>query len=75
MGKRIARILITLVGLFVGPGIVILVFEILFRIGGDNAYDQLPLWLNLAIFVLSGIASGVLFLFICLLYTSPSPRD
>lgn len=63
MAKNIARLLITLVGLFVGPGIVILVFEILLRVGGVNGYAISPL-LSLAIFIVSGIASGVLFLFL-----------
>jgi uncharacterized protein YacL len=63
MAKNIARFLITLVGLFVGPGIFILVFEILRHLGGGTGYTVSPL-LNLAIFVSSGIASGVIFLFL-----------
>lgn len=63
MAKNLARFLITLMGLFVGPGIVILVFEIILRLGGANAYN-FQLWVSLAIFVTSGIASGVLFLFL-----------
>ncbi len=64
MAKNIARFLITLMGLFVGPGIVILVFELLVRLGGANGYIQLPLWLNLVIFMTSGVISGIIFLFL-----------
>lgn len=64
MAKNLARFLITLMGLFVGPGIVILVFELLVRLGGANGYVQLPLWLNLVVFMTSGVTSGVIFLFL-----------
>ncbi len=63
MAKNIARLLITLMGLFVGPGIVILVFEVLAQVGG-GPHALLEPWVNLVIFVTSGIASGVIFLFL-----------
>lgn len=50
-------------GLFVGPGIVILVFQILTRLGGDEYVYTEP-WLKLLIYMASGIASGVFFLFL-----------
>lgn len=64
MAKNIARFLITLMGLFVGPGLVMLVFELMVRLGGANGYAQLPLWLNLVIFMTSGVTSGIIFLFL-----------
>jgi len=63
MAKNIARLLITLMGLFVGPGIVILVFEVMSQMG-DGRYTIFDPWMNLVIFMASGIVSGVLFLFL-----------
>jgi uncharacterized protein YacL len=63
MAKNIARLLITLMGLFVGPGIVILVFEVLSQIGGGR-YIVLEPWLSLVIYMTSGIVSGLIFLFL-----------
>lgn len=62
MGRKIARFFITLMGLFVGPGIVALVFEILTKISGTNAYTAMPEWINFLIFACSGIISGIIFL-------------
>lgn len=62
MAKNIARFFIILIGLFVGPGIVVLVFEVLSKLNGVNAYTMLVDWVSLIIFILSGIVSGLVFL-------------
>lgn len=64
MGRRIARFFITLVGLFVGPGLVALVFELIRRFNDGDLYTTLPEWASFLIFVLSGIISGLIFLFL-----------
>lgn len=62
MGKKIARVFITLVGLFVGPGIVALVFELLNGFNVIEGYGTLPQWAVLLIFIGAGIFSGIVFL-------------
>lgn len=64
MAKKIARFFIILIGLFIGPGIVVLAFEVLSRLNDINAYTILLDWVNLLIFILSGIISGLIFLFL-----------
>ncbi len=61
MGKTLSRILITLVGMFVGPGIVTLINEILSR---TNIFEALSQPWMLLIFVGSGIITGVAFFFL-----------
>ncbi len=61
MGKNIARFFITLVGLFVGPGIVALILELLTTF--EPPY-MLPEYLKLLVYISSGIISGIVFLFI-----------
>jgi uncharacterized protein YacL len=62
MAKNIARFFIILIGLFIGPGIVVLIFEVLSKINGINAYTIFLDWINLLIFILSGVISGLVFL-------------
>lgn len=62
MAKSVARFFIILIGLFIGPGIVVLVFEVLSKLNGINAYILLLDWVNLLIFILSGVFSGLVFL-------------
>ncbi len=62
MAKKIARFFIVLLGLFIGPGIVVLVFEVLSKLNGTNAYAMLLDWVSLVIFIMSGILSGLIFL-------------
>lgn len=65
MAKNIARFFITLMGLFAGPGIVLLVFELMQQISGVDGYPRFSQsWLELLIYILSGIASGIIFLFL-----------
>ena len=64
MGKNIARFFIILLGIFIGPGIVVLVFEVLDKIYAFDAYSAMLEWVNLLIFILSGIISGLVFLFL-----------
>ncbi len=63
MGRRIARFFIVLVGIFVGPGIAVLVFDLLGRIyNAPNPYALLPHLTTLLIFIGSGVLSGIIFL-------------
>lgn len=62
MAKNISRFFIILIGLFIGPGIVVLVFEVLSKLNGVNAYTMLLDWVSLMIFILSGVVSGLVFL-------------
>ncbi|MDD5016758.1 MAG: TRAM domain-containing protein [Eubacteriales bacterium] len=66
MCKKIARFFITLMGLFVGPGLVALVFELLTAINVINAYAALQeeKWVIFLIFAASGVISGIIFLFL-----------
>jgi len=64
MGRKIARFFIVLVGLFVGPGLTALVYELLGRIYNTDAYSMLPDIYSLLIFISAGIISGLVFLFI-----------
>ena len=63
MGKRIARFFIVLVGIFVGPGIAVLIFDLLGRIYATaNPYALLEQWITLLIFIGAGVLSGIIFL-------------
>ncbi len=64
MGKKIARFFITLMGLFVGPGLVALVFGLLRQFEVVDLYADLLQWVNLLIFVSSGLISGIVFFFL-----------
>ncbi len=64
MGRKIARFFIVLVGLFVGPGLTALVYELLGRIYNTDAYSMLPDIYSLLIFISAGIISGLVFLFV-----------
>jgi uncharacterized protein YacL len=62
MGRKIARFFIILVGLFIGPGISVLVLELLhnFELGLPPNEE----WLRLIIYITSGVVSGVIFIFL-----------
>ena len=64
MGKNIARFFVVLVGLFIGPGIAALVFELLGRIYNADSYLFLPEIWTLLIYIGAGILSGIIFLFV-----------
>ena len=64
MGRNIARFFITLIGLFVGPGLVALVLELLIGINVINLYTVLQQWVIFIIYACSGIISGIVFLFL-----------
>ena len=63
MGRKIARLFIILVGLFIGPGITALVFELLHALNIVNAYTALAQYAFL-IYIAAGVASGLLFIFL-----------
>ena len=62
MGRNVARFFITLVGLFVGPGVAVLVFELLQQLKIVNVYTDLYPWVSFTIFVASGVVSGIILL-------------
>lgn len=62
MGRNVARFFITLVGLFVGPGLAVLVFELLQQLKIVNVYTELRPWVSFLIFIASGVVSGIIFL-------------
>ena len=64
MGRNIARFFVTLMGLFVGPGLIALIFELLIKINVVDIYKEWPAWLSFLVFAASGIVSGVIFLFL-----------
>ena len=64
MGKKLARFFITLMGLFVGPGLTILVFELLRWLDVIDLYTALQQWGIFLIFVSAGLISGIIFLFL-----------
>ncbi len=64
MGRNIARFFITLVGLFVGPGIAALVFELLGSLNVINVSTEIQPWVPFLIYVSSGIVTGIIFLFL-----------
>jgi len=61
MGKKISRTLITFVGLFVGPGIVALVFQILSNT--PVSIDSIEQWI-LLMYAGAGLVTGILFFLI-----------
>ncbi|MGE5493831.1 MAG: PIN/TRAM domain-containing protein [Burkholderiales bacterium] len=63
MGRKIARLFFILVGLFVGPGITALIFELLQSFNIVNAYTSLAQY-ALLIYIAAGVASGILFIFL-----------
>jgi len=64
MLKNFIRLIITIAGIGFGPGIVLLVYEMIRRLGGPDPSTTLLPWFNLLIFILSGIISGIIFFFI-----------
>jgi uncharacterized protein YacL len=64
MGRRIARFFIVLVGVFVGPGIAALVFDLLSRIHTTPDSAALLPDIRLLIYIGAGVLSGIIFLFL-----------
>jgi len=64
MGKKVARVFIILVGLFIGPGLVVLIFELLKGVGVVDIYTVLAQWAILIIYIGAGVISGIIFLFV-----------
>lgn len=64
MGKKIARFFVTVVGLFVGPGLTALVFELLHNLKVVDAATQPEPSVVFLIYVASGIITGIIFLFL-----------
>ena len=51
-------------GIFVGPGLTALVFELLAAINVTDVYLTLDKWIIFLIYACSGIISGIIFLFL-----------
>jgi uncharacterized protein YacL len=64
MGRKIARFFIVLVGIFIGPGLTMLVFGLLPKIARPDIISSLPQWLGFVIYVSSGLVSGFIFIFL-----------
>ena len=64
MGNKLARFFITLMGLFVGPGLTILVFELLRWLDVIDLYTALLQWGIFLIFVSAALISGIIFFFL-----------
>jgi uncharacterized protein YacL len=48
-------------GIAAGPGVVALVYKLVYNFASIDLYTELSLWLKLCIFVASGIISGIIF--------------
>lgn len=64
MVKKLFRILITVIGLFLGFGLVWLVFKNQADLGLAALFDSLPSWTHALLYAVSAIIFGVLFFFI-----------
>ena len=64
MVKNFIRLIITVAGIGFGPGIVLLVYQMIQSLGGSDPNVTLIPWVNLLIFIVSGIISGIIFFFI-----------
>jgi len=61
---KILRLFISLLGIAIGPGIVFLVFGIINIITGVSIDLTLSTWVVMLIYVVSGVLSGIIFLFV-----------
>lgn len=64
MLHKILRLFISLLGIAIGPGIVFLVFGIINIITGVSIDLTLSTWVVMLIYVVSGVLSGIIFLFV-----------
>ena len=64
MLKNFIRLILTVAGIVLGPGIVLLVYEMIRRLGGPDPSSSLIPWFNLLIFIISGIITGIIFFLI-----------
>jgi len=64
MARKVARFFIILVGLFIGPGITELIYHGLRGFGIIDVYTSLYEWARLLIYILSGVVSGIAFIFL-----------
>ena len=62
--KNFLRTIIILAGIALGPGIVMLAYKLVQGFLGVDPFTALYAWANLIIFVVSGIISGIIFIFI-----------
>ena len=62
--KSFFRTIIILAGIAIGPGIVMLVYSAVQGLTGMDPYLALLPWANLLIFIVSGIVSGIIFIFL-----------
>lgn len=62
MLNKLLRIFIVILGIAIGPGIVLLVFRIINTISSVAVAQQLASWAIMVIFVSSAVVSGIIFL-------------
>lgn len=62
MVKKLLRLFVVIVGIFIGPGITYAVFTALSSAQGAPANAGLELWAAILIYFISGIISGIIFL-------------
>ena len=62
--KSFFRTIIILAGIAIGPGIVMLVYSAVQGLTGMDPYLALLPWAKLLIFIVSGIVSGIIFIFL-----------
>ncbi len=60
--KNLIRIVLTLLGFALGPGVVAAVYSILSSFGAGNLYDLLAPWANIVIFCAASLVTGIIFL-------------
>ena len=62
--KGLLRAVITIAGIALGPGLVVLVYTLIQRLGGEDPNQTLLPIANLLIFIVSGIITGIIFFFL-----------
>ena len=59
--KNFIKTVIVAAGIAAGPGIVALVYKLVYNLASVDLYAEISLWLKLCMFVVSGIISGIIF--------------
>lgn len=62
--KGLLRAVITIAGIALGPGLVVLVYTLIQRLGGEDPNQTALPIANLLIFIVSGIITGIIFFFL-----------
>lgn len=62
--KNLLRLVIIIAGIAIGPGLVVLVYEIIKNFSSVNPYTDILSWVNLCVFIASGFITGIIFVFL-----------